>query len=777
MDRSNLQTTLQSCGVNCGSRCQLRFQIRDGQIQWVETDNSHDSDELPQMRACACGRAAAHWLSCKERLNTPLKRIGPRGSGQFAPISWDEALDEIAAQLQRVVSTYGNEAIFFPFGTGLENAGKSPLERIVNLCGGHLGYYSDYSSCQLQSATMALYGDDGYSSGSSFDQLIHSDLLVMFGSTPLETRQGGASLGFRLTRLREQAKREGRSLSVISIDPRHTDALTEADDEWIPIRPGTDAAFVAGTVHELITAGLVDEQFLARYCVGFDEDTLPASAPAHSSYRSYVLGEGPDATVKTPEWAARITGCPAHRIRAFAHRLGRSQRAFITQGWGPQRSEYGEQTARAICLLALVTGNFGLPGTNSGAREPIFASTPTLPDADENPVATAIPPFLWTEAVARGPALTARSHGVRGRERLDVPIKMVINHGGNCITNQHADINAVHDILADESLCEYIVSCDIVLNDSARYADLLLPDLALAEQENLVVAGNIDQLSLLRHGGALPGSLHERRSSWDIARGLAERLGVLDAFEGEHKGSCERLSERLGSAEFPEPAPSLDELPANHECRAPRPTLGPAYEAFRADPQANSLPTPSGKVEIYSEQLARLADETILPAGQAISPLPCYIPALEGPEGPGAADFPLQFITYHGHQSVHSNFAQLDIVQSVLPSRLLVNPVDAARFGVEDGQALVVENRRGALVARARITPRIMPGVVALPNGAWHDADMTGSRLDWGCCANTLTSLSPSPLSKGNAHNSCQVRLRQLTDEERREGKERGYEL
>ena len=99
MDRSNLQTTLQSCGVNCGSRCQLRFQIRDGQIQWVETDNSHDSDELPQMRACACGRAAAHWLSCKERLNTPLKRIGPRGSGQFAPISWDEALDEIAAQL------------------------------------------------------------------------------------------------------------------------------------------------------------------------------------------------------------------------------------------------------------------------------------------------------------------------------------------------------------------------------------------------------------------------------------------------------------------------------------------------------------------------------------------------------------------------------------------------------------------------------------------------------------------------------------------------------
>ena len=116
----------------------------------------------------------------------------------------------------------------------------------------------------------------------------------------------------------------------------------------------------------LITEGHTDEEFLHRYCVGYDGATMPVGVPASESYRAYVLGEGPDGVAKTPQWAARITGCPSARIVSFARELAGAKRVFIMQGWGPQRTAFGEQSARAICLLALLTGNFGLPGTNSG---------------------------------------------------------------------------------------------------------------------------------------------------------------------------------------------------------------------------------------------------------------------------------------------------------------------------------------------------------------------------------------------------------------------------
>ena len=111
-----------------------------------------------------------------------------------------------------------------------------------------------------------------------------------------------------------------------------------------------------------------DEEFLHRYCIGYDGATMPAGAPASESYRAYVLGEGPDGVAKTPQWAARITGCPSARIASFARELAGARRAFIMQGWGPQRTALGEQSARAICLLSLLTGNFGLPGTNRRPR-------------------------------------------------------------------------------------------------------------------------------------------------------------------------------------------------------------------------------------------------------------------------------------------------------------------------------------------------------------------------------------------------------------------------
>lgn len=778
------QTVLQSCGFNCGSRCQLRLQVEDGRVAWVETDNAPDSENLPALRACLCGRAWGHWVHSPQRLNYPLKRTGPRGSGQFQRISWDEALDETAAQLKRIAETYGPEAIFFPFGTGASAMGESPIERAVNCYCGHLRFHSDYSSAQLQAGAMALFGDDGYLSGSPLEQLEHSDLLVLFGSSPSTTRQGGAASGPFLSQLRRRAAEDGRPLPVVSIDPRHTAEVRSPEDLWIPIRPGTDAAFVAGVIYQLMEDGNADEVFLREGCVGFFEDTLPEGAPSGSSYYAYLQGLGPDGVAKTPEWAASVTGCPAPVVRRLAQRLTQAKSAFITQGWGPQRSEYGEQTARSICLLALASGHFGKPGTNSGVREPMRPNNTQLPGAGENPVRASLPAFMWTEALTRGTGFTA-AHGLQGAPQLMAPLKIIVLYGSNCLTNQHAAINATHDLLFNEALCEFIVACDVVLTDSARYADIILPELALGEQENIVTAGYSDRLAMVRQGHAWNHHTAERMSSWEIGLGLAQRLGVESRFtsglEGSgplehHRKEAFALLAETSAGEEGQSGPCGSDANDQAETRAPRKSLPCAYEAFRRNPAACPLPTPSGKVEVYSAALTRLAKTADLPQGQAICPIPAYVPAAEGPEAARAGQFPLQFITYHGHQSIHSNLAHLEIMDSVMPRALQVNPVDGAAFNVADGQAVVVESERGALVTHVHLTPRIMPGVVALPNGAWHDADMEGSRLDWGGCPNTLTSLRPSPIARGNGQNSCLVRLRPLTPAEQTEGRARGYD-
>ena len=118
-DRSGIHEVRQTCSFNCGSRCLLRFQVRDGKILWIESDSGEESSEIPQMRACLRGRALRYWVDCPERLNEPLRRVGPRGSGLFEPVSWDEALDEIANRIEHTVKTWGNEAILIPYATAI----------------------------------------------------------------------------------------------------------------------------------------------------------------------------------------------------------------------------------------------------------------------------------------------------------------------------------------------------------------------------------------------------------------------------------------------------------------------------------------------------------------------------------------------------------------------------------------------------------------------------------------------------------------------------------
>ncbi|ELY2661890.1 molybdopterin-dependent oxidoreductase [Cronobacter sakazakii] len=750
-----------ACTVNCGSRCPLRMHVVNGEIRYVETDNTggDDYDGLHQVRACLRGRSMRRRVYNPDRLKYPMKRVGKRGEGKFVRISWDEALDTIAQGMKRIISDYGNEAIYLNYGTGTLGGtmtrswppGKTLLARLMNCCGGYLNHYGDYSSAQIAAGLSYTYG--GWADGNSPSDIENSKLVVLFGNNPGETRMSGGGVTYYL----EQARAKSQARMIV-IDPRYTDTAAGREDEWIPIRPGTDAALASAIAWVLITENYVDQTFLDNYCVGYDEKTLPPGAPANGHYKAYILGDGPDGTAKTPAWAAPITGIPEARIIKLAREIGEAKPAFIAQGWGPQRHSNGELACRAIAMLPILTGNVGIHGGNSGAREGSFSlpfeRMPTL----QNPVETSISMFTWTDAIERGPSMTATADGVRGKEKLDVPIKMIWNYAGNCLINQHSQINRTHEILQDDKKCELIVVIDCHMTASARYADILLPDCTASEQMDFALDASCGNMAYVIFADQAIAPRFECRTIYDITSALAVRMGVGDTFsEGRTQEGWLRHLYAQSRRAIPE-LPDFDTFrqqgifklrdPQGHHV---------AYQAFRENPTANPLDTPSGKIEIYSSALADIAAHWQLPEGDVIHPLPVYRPGFEQVSDPLRAQYPLQLTGFHYKSRTHSTYGNVDVLQAACRQQVWINPQDAQARGINDGDQVRVWNARGEARIEAKVTPRIMPGVVALGEGAWYQPDAQG--VDHAGSINVLTTQRPSPLAKGNPSHSNLVQL------------------
>lgn len=738
------------CNVNCGGNCVFQWHSRDGKVLYMETDNTGDTDL--QARACLRGRSMRRWLNSPDRLLYPMKRAGKRGEGKFEQITWDEAIDTIASELKRVIDTYGNEAIYVNYATGMYSKTGNPTARLLNLLGGYLNRSYDYSAHMIEAVAPYMYGTS--LDGSSLTEATeHSDLIVMFGNSPAETRMGGANASWDFARLREAIQNRGGK--IISIDPRMNETVSGHPDEWLPIRPGTDAALCAAIAHEWIVEGKVDKESLDTYCLGYDEDTMPESAKGQNkSYKDYIMGTGWDMVEKTPEWAAPITQIPASSIRELANTIAAAKAPFITQGWGPQRHTNGEDACRSIYMLPLLLGKWGLPGTNNGERESMALTSlvPGLP-AGENPVTLSIPAYQWVNAVDHGHTMTATNSGLVGGDELGTDIKFIWNYAGNCLTNQHSDINATHEILADESLCEFIVTSEVFMTDSAKYSDIIIPDLTLQEQYSLSEGGYADNMEAVIYGSPVYEPKFERRGIYEVCSAIAEKLGVGDEFTDGGKTREDWLRQILAESreKYPE-IPDWDEGMAQGVWkRTPEPTI--SLKAFIEDPEANPLKTPSGKIEIYSETLAEFADTWELSEGDVISPIPEFDPGFESYKDL-TDEYPLLIQGFHYKAHAHSSYANNEIIESAAPHVLWINPVDAEERGISDGDEVRVFNARGEIRIKARVTPRIIPGTVALPQGKWHEADMNGDRVDAGGCINTLTTLRPSPLAKANPQHS-----------------------
>jgi len=732
---------------NCGGRCLLRVYVKDGVITRIEGDDRPgDTLEDPQLRACVRGRGYRHRQYHPDRLKVPMKRVGKRGEGKFARISWDEAVERVAGEMSRVKGKYGNSAMFVPYGTGgySQITGRQTAQRLMNLFGGSLGFYNSYSWAAISAATPTVYGTSV--TGNQRQDWLNSKYILMWSWNPAEARDGTNSEYF-IRMARERGAR------TVCVDPRMSPSAVSLADEWVPIRPGTDAAMMSAMAHVMVTEDLYDREFVRTHCVGFDETQMPPGCEGEESYRDYILGTW-DGAPKTPEWAERITGVSRTTIARIAREYALTKPAVLYQGYGMQRRAYGEQVVRAGCVLAAITGNVGIPGGWAGGIAlqapdggPLWIVFPT----GYNPVKASIPSFLWSEAVLRGKGMGPED-GVVGVDRLDNDIKLIYAVASNCLVNQHANINRTTGILRDEDGLEFLVVQDNFLTPTGRFADILLPACTQFETWGVEDGWKYGDEVLLMPKIVEPP--FETKSDYAICAEIARKLGIGEAYT---KGRDERswvewALERYRKTRFPG-LPSLDEFERSNAGVYSVPVTKPAvaFEDFRRDPGNHPLPTPSGRIEIFSKKLFDLKKPATIPA------VPKYIQEWESPFGPEAAKYPLQAVGHHSLARVHSTFDNVDWLNEAFPQRLFINPLDAAPRSIKDGDEVRVFNERGATVVPCRLTTRIMPGVVTLPQGAWWTPDEKGT--DRRGSINVLTSERWTPFAFGNAQHTIMVQV------------------
>lgn len=743
------------CNVNCGTKCPVKVHTQDGIIKYVSTDNEgDDSFDNRQARACIRGRSSRYKVYNANRLKRPLKRVGKRGEGKFMPISWEQAFDEISAKMQEIKEKYGNEAFYINYATGttgtiINRCTQGPWARLLSLYGGYLNYHNSYSTAQISNAMNFFYGG---SPASDIYTLRSAKLAIFFGANHVETRMGGGGVGYAYQKALEESR-----CKIIHIDPRYNDSMIGHCDEWIPIAPGTDAALIAALTYVMIKEDLLDRTFLDKYTIGFSENTLPQDAAKNSSYESYVLGLN-DGVEKTPDWASKITKIPARRIVQLAREIATIKPCFIEQGWGVQRHSNGEQNARAIATLACITGNIGIEGTNTGCRTGSSKTYDIMGMPFKNPIKDSIPCFLFTEAIYRGKEMTDISDGVRGTTQLKQNIKFIFNTAGNCLTNQHSTIKEVHDILSDENLCECIVDVNVTRTPSNNYADYILPDATMLEQEDFIrpSAGYYSNKPYIIYCQKAIEPVGEAKPIYEMCLELAKRLGIEKEFS-EGRTQKDWLKYLYEESMKKNPLlPSFEEMCEKGLIKFEPVKPVVALQSFIKDPINNPLKTPSGKIEIYSTKLAQMQKTWKLKEGQQIVPIPVFESQREGILDPLKQKYPLQFFGYHYKGRTHSSFWEIPQIREANPQEIWINTIDAEQRSIKTGDVVQVRNDLGIIQGIAKVTPKIISGCAVTPQGAWAKYE---NGIDVGTCVNSLASIVPTAISKGNGQHSILVEI------------------
>lgn len=368
--------------------------------------------------------------------------------------------------------------------------------------------------------------------------------------------------------------------------------------------------------------------------------------------------------------SATCNSAPVETIVRLARLFATTKPVFFAQGYGSQRQANGEQTVRAIAMLPILTGQVGLPGTNHGGREGDISLKEAGLPAGKNPVKTSISFFTWVDAIDHGDQMTAVKDGVRGRDKLEHPIKFLWNQCSNVMVNQHSDHNGTAKILADESKCEFILVIDNQMTSSAKFADILLPDVMQQELNDIAADGYATGTSNFMV--ALQKAVEpqwEQRSGYAICTALAERFGIKEKYT-EGRTQEEWVEWCYNETRKKHPAmPDFKTFWKQGIVKVPGLGVGKTVvlKDFREDPAKHPLKTPSGKIEIWSGALDKLAKTWTLDKDEVISALPMYVRTFEMPGDPLQQKYPLQCFGYHGHGRTHSTYHNVPWLREVQP--------------------------------------------------------------------------------------------------------------
>ena len=648
-------------------------------------------------------------------LENNCKSDGNRGRDSYIPVSWDEAFELASKELLETKNTFGNSSIYAG-SYGWASAGrfhhaKSQVNRFFNLFGGFSSSFQSYSYAAAQTLLPHIIGLDLYSTldeHTSWGALSKEcELILMFGGMPLKNSKVSAGGVGKHTTEKGISKCFENGVEFINISPLIDDAPKFLNAKQVSIRPNTDTALMLALANILIKNDSYDKEFIEKYTVGFE------------SFSAYVLGKKNNQEC-TPSWASEITKIPVDLIKELADKII-SKKTMISLSWSLQRASRGEQPLWMGITLAAMLGQIGTAGGGFGFGYSSVNSTgdsydkipwQSLPQG-QNKIKDFIPVARVTDMLEK-----PGQEFIYDGQKLTYPdIKLIYWAGGNPF-HHHQDLNRL--VKAWQKPKTIIVN-EIWWNPQALHADIVFPANTALERNDLML--NPRDPTIVANKSAMK-SFENSKTDFEIFSGLADKLGFLEKFTGNKsemdwiKFIWDRSSKAYKKTYINNDLsmPSFEEFweKGYFEVPAPR-TEKIMFDKFRKDPAHFPLQTPSGKIEISSETIANFQ----LPD--------CYSHPywFEPYEWLGNVnEYPLHLIS---NQPTHRLHGQLDNAYESQKSKIngkepvMINSKDAFDRDIKKGDIVMLYNARGRVLAGAKISDNVMPGVIVLSTGAWFD--------------------------------------------------------
>ena len=676
-----------ACPHDCPDTCGVITEVQDGKAVHFRGD---PDNPITRGWLCAKVRPYLDHVYHPDRLMYPLRRVGPKGGGQWRRISWTEALDEIAARWKAIVAESGAEAIL-PYSY---SGTLGVVQMIVSSARlwNRLGASRLERSICCAAAETAVEATLGKRWSPPYDEIVNSRLVLIWGHNPV-------SSGPHFMPFLRQAQRAG--CHVIVIDPHRTQTARGADWHLAP-RPGTDGVLAMGLGHLLVAEGLHDETWLAAHTIGW-----PLLRERLAEY--------------PPRRVAELTGLDEEDIRELARLYGARRPGLIKIADGINRNRNGGQNVRAICVLPALTGQYGLQGGGLA-----YSSSGYL-QWDREAV------HHWAECPPPGRAVNMNRLGAALLGELgdlaDPPIMGLYVFGANPATSAPSAGRIVDGLRRDDL---FTVVHELFLTDTADYADIVLP--ATTQLEHFDIHGSYGHLYVQTNEPAI-APLAEAKSNTDVFRLLARKLNFEpELFEvSDEELAAEALQLGPSAAVFPPPRAfgeiGLERLRREGPIRL---NLPKDYAPFAQ----GGFGTPSGKCELYSPSMA----------AQGLEPLPTYTPPYEDPQTRPdlAARFPLQMVSPPVPAFLNSTFVNIEALRAMAGEPTVeIHPEDAAKRKIQDGQWVRIFNDRGSFQARAVVGETVKAGVVVSQGVWWNKFTRDGVNC------NTTTSTRLTDLGAG----------------------------